>query len=599
MKIAAFLSLASFAFAAEPYVKTDYMIPMRDGIKLHTEVWRPSNEIRGEKLPFLLQRSPYGWGQAKARLETSLEDLTKERYLFVFQDIRGRYQSEGEFVMLRPLRDKSKPNSIDEGTDTYDTIDWLLKNVPGNNGRAGIFGVSYGGWLTAMALLEPHPALKAASEQASPSDMYLGDDFHHNGAFRLSYGFEYASMMETGKENAPFNFHEYDTYDWYLRLGPLREANRRYLDGARPTWNNFVTHPDYDSFWKQQEVSHYMKNITVPNLNVSGWFDQEDFYGPWKIYREAEKTDRGLNSIVVGPWNHGGWTRGPGRMLAKMDFGSDTAHYFREQVQAPWFAYWLKDKGKLDEPEVLSFETGSNEWRRYDSWPPKNVQPKNLYFRGGGKLSFDAPDGEDAFDEFVSDPARPVPYRNRPIPPTFTVAGWSTWLLDDQRFADSRPDVLVWQTEPLTDDVTITGDVAASFFASTSQSDADWIVKVIDVLPETSDATAPELSGYELMIAADVLRGRFRDGFDHPKPMTPGKPEAFLLPLLAHDHCFKKGHRIMVQLQSTWFPLIDRNPQKFVPNIFAASPEDFKRAEHRIYRSHAMPSHLVLPVASR
>jgi putative CocE/NonD family hydrolase len=594
-----FLTLAGLALAAEPYIKTDYMIPMRDGVKLHTEVWRPPADSPSEPLPFLIQRSPYGWGRAKTVLETSLVDLANERYLFVFQDIRGRYQSGGEFIMSRPLRDKTNPNSIDEGTDTYDTIEWLLKNVPGNNGRAGIFGISYGGWLTAMALLEPHPALKAASEQASPSDMFLGDDFHHNGAFRLSYGFEYASMMENGKENAPFKFDKYDTYQWYLDLGPLREANRRYLDGARPTWNNFVTHPDYDPFWRQQEVSHYMKNIKVPNLNVSGWFDQEDFYGPWKIYREAEKTDSGgLNSIVIGPWNHGGWSRGDGRILGKIDFGSDTAKYFREQVQAPWFAYWLKDKGKLDEPEVLSFETGSNEWHRYQSWPPKNVQSKNLYFKAGGLLSFDAPgDSADKFDEFVSDPARPVPYRNRPIPPTFTAQGWSTWLLDDQRFADCRPDVLVWQTDVLKEDVTITGDVAARLFASTSESDADWIVKLIDVLPDAPDLKPPELSGYELMIAADVLRGRFRDGFDHPKPMTPGEPAAFRLDLLAHDHCFKKGHRIMVQLQSSWFPVIDRNPQKFVVNIFEAAPADFKRATHRVYRTADMPSHLVLPVA--
>jgi putative CocE/NonD family hydrolase len=425
--------------------------------------------------------------------------------------------------------------------------------------------------------------------------MYIGDDFHHNGAFRLSYGYEYASMMENGKENNPFKFGKYDTYDWYLSLGPLREANRLYLDGARPTWNNFVGHPNYDSFWQKQEVSQYMKNIRVPNLNVSGWFDQEDFYGPWKIYREAEKTDSaGVNHIVIGPWNHGGWSRGDGRLLGKLDFGSDTAKYFRQQVQAPWFAYWLKDKGKLQAPEILSFETGANEWKQYSAWPPKGVKSKNLYFRDGGKLSFDAP-SDDAFDEFLSDPARPVPYRNRPIPPTFTAQGWSTWLLDDQRFADSRPDVLVWQTDVLTEDVTVTGDVVVKFFASTTESDADWIVKLIDVLPEAT-STPTEMSGYEWMIAADVLRGRFRDGFDKPKPMKPGEPTPFQLELLAHDHKFQKGHRIMVQLQSTWFPVIDRNPQRYVPNIFEAKAADFKKATHRIYRSPKLPSHVVLPV---
>ena len=592
-----FLLLSTFALAAEPYTKTDYMIPMRDGVKLHTELWRPTTASPNEKLPFLIQRSPYGWARAKTVIETSFDDLALERYLFIFQDIRGRYQSEGQFVMQRPLHNKAVPKSIDEGTDTYDTIEWLLNNVEGHNGRAGLFGISYGGWLTAMALIEPHPALKAASEQASPSDMYLGDDFHHNGAFRLSYGYEYVSMMETGKENAPFKFDQYDTYAWYLQLGPLREANRRYLDGARPTWNNFISHPNYDTFWKQQEVSQYMNNIKVPNLNVSGWFDQEDFYGPWKIYRAAEKTDSAnLNFMVCGPWNHGGWSRGDGRLLGKIDFGSDTAKYFREQVQAPWFAYWLKDKGKLDTPEVLSFETGSNVWRKYDSWPPKTAHAKKLYFRAEGHLSFDPPTETDAFDEFISDPAHPVPYRNRPIPPTFTAQGWSTWLLDDQRFAESRPDVLVWQTELLKEDVTIAGDVIANFFASTSESDADWIVKLIDVMPEASEAKPPELSGYELMIAADVLRGRFRDGFDKPKSMTPGVPASFGLDLLAHDHQFRKGHRIMVQLQSTWFPVIDRNPQKYVANIFEAAPADFKRATHRVYRTPKLPSHIVLPV---
>ena len=590
------VAAAAAAAAAEPYLKTDYMVPMRDGVRLHTEVWRPSTTVPGEKLPFLIQRSPYGWARAKTTIETSFDDLARERYLFVFQDIRGRYQSEGEFVMSRPLRDRRNPKSIDEGTDTYDSIEWLLKNVDGHNGSAGLFGISYGGWLTAMALIEPHPALKAASEQASPSDMFLGDDFHHNGAFRLSYGYEYAFMMETGKENAPFKFDRYDTYDWYLRLGPLREANRRYLDGARPTWNNFAAHPNYDAFWKQQEVSQYMHNIHVPNLNVSGWFDQEDFYGPWKIYKAAEKTDSAnLNFIVVGPWNHGGWSRGDGRVLGKIDFGSDTAKYFRQQVQAPWFAYWLKEKGKQEAPEILSFETGSNEWRRYGSWPPKGSSARNLYFRAEGRLSFDPPTEKDGFDEFVSDPAHPVPYRNRPIPPTFTAQGWSTWLLDDQRFAGSRPDVLVWQTEALPDDITVTGDVLAQLFASTTESDADWIVKLIDVMPDVVGATPPELSGYELMIAADVLRGRFRDGFERPVKMTRGVPASFKLDLLAHDHMFKKGHRIMVQLQSTWFPVIDRNPQSFVANIFEANAADFKRATHRVFRTPKMPSHIVLP----
>jgi len=591
------LILAASSLLGQGFDKKDAMIPMRDGIKLHTEIWMPKDAR--EALPFLIERSPYGWARAKTTIEQSFQDLAKDGYLFVFQDIRGRYQSQGEFVMLRPVRDKQDPKSIDESTDTYDTIEWLLHNVPGNNGRAGIMGISYGGWLTVMALLDPHPALKAASEQASPADMYVGDDFHHNGAFRLSYGFEYSSMMETGHENTPFKFDTYDIFDWFLRLGSLREVNRRYFDGARPTWNNFVAHPNNDGFWQKQAVPQYVQKVTVPNLNVAGWFDQEDFYGPVKIYETAEKQDSNhLNFLVVGPWNHGGWARGDGRKLGKIDFGTDTAQYFREKVQARWFAYWLKDKGPLDFPEALAFQTGANEWKRYDTWPPRTIAPRSLYMQASGKLSFDAPtsDSAEAFDSYVSDPNRPVPYRDRPIPATYGGPGWPTWLVDDQRFADSRQDVLTWQTDPLEADLTVTGDVIAHFFASTSGSDSDWIVKLIDVYP-AMNAKDPPLGGYELMIAGDVLRGRFRESYEHPKAIPPNQVTEYRLDLLTHNHAFLKGHRVMVQMQSTWFPLIDRNPQTFVPNIFEAAPADFKKATQQIYRTRQYASNILLPVA--
>ncbi len=568
---------------------TDAMIPVRDGLKLHTEIWRDTGQAGS--LPFIITRSPYGWGRAKGVLERSYDDMVRDGYIFVFQDIRGRYGSDGTFVMQRPVCATPDKSCVDEGTDTYDTIDWLLKNVPSNNGRAGILGVSYGGWLTMMATIHPHPALKAASEQASPADMFVGDDFHHKGAFRLSYGYEYASMMETGKENTPFKFDRYDTYDWYLKLGPLSEANRRYLDGARPTWNNFVAHPNYDKFWQQQEVGQFSHDPQVPNLNVAGWFDQEDFYGPVRIYREAEKTDsQHRNYLIAGPWNHGGWSGGEGRVLGRFDFGSDTAAWYRREVQAPWFAYWLKDQGKLDRAEAQCFQTGSNVWKKYDSWPPKDSKPRALYFAADGRLTFDSVAGQPGYDEFLSDPKHPVSYRPRPIPPTYSpTSTWSTWLTDDQRFADGRPDVLTWQTDPLTESVTIAGDVSAVFSASTTASDADWIVKLIDVYPDDAEK---DMSGYELMIAADVLRGRFRNGFEKPEPMKPGEATPFSLDLLTHSHAFLKGHRIMVQLQSTWFPLIDRNPQRFVPNIFEAKPEDFVKATHRIYRG----SHILLPI---
>jgi uncharacterized protein len=581
----------------DTYEKHEYMIPMRDGIHLHTTVFSP--KVRNEALPFLLERSPYGWDSAALDVNTGLRDLAQDGYFFVFQDIRGRYQSEGQFVLQRPVRTSKDGSQIDEGTDTYDTIDWLLKNVPGNNGRAGIMGISYGGWLTEMALIEPHPALKAASEQASPADMFLGDDFHHNGAFRLSYGFEYAAMMETGKTNKTFEFHQYDTYDWYLKLGPLREANARYFDGQRPTWNNFLAHPNYDDFWKQQAVQRIVRSAKVPNLNVGGWFDQEDFAGPWRIFAASETPEsRQYNYLVEGPWNHGGWFSGPGRTLKSLDFGSDTGEYFRKNIQARWFAYWLKGRGPGNFPRIQLFQTGANQWKTYDQWPPKEVESRRLYLHGSGEASFDAPaESGDAFDSYIADPHHPVPYRERPIPETYGGSpGWSTWHTDDQRFAEGRPDVAVWQTKPLESDVSIAGDVIADIFASTSGTDSDWIVKLIDAYPPNVPEDPP-MGGYELMIAADVLRGRFRNGFEKPEPVSANVPAEYRVDLLSHDHVFRKGHRIMIQVQSSWFPIIDRNPQTFVPNIFEAKESDFQAATQHVFRSAAHPSAIVMPVA--
>lgn len=581
---------------ANEYVKQEFMIPMRDGIHLHTTVFSP--KVRSEALPFLIERSPYGWDSAARTINAALTELARDGYFLVFQDIRGRYQSEGQFVLQRPVRTSKDDRSIDEGTDTYDTIEWLLKNVSGNNGRAGIMGISYGGWLTEMALIEPHPALKAASEQASPADMFMGDDFHHNGAFRLSYGFEYAAMMETGKTNKTFQFGQFDTYDWYLKLGPLREANARHFDGQRPTWNTFIAHPNYDDYWQRRAVQKIVRSVKVPNLNVGGWFDQEDFAGPWRIFAASETPDsRQYNYLVVGPWNHGGWGAGVGRTLKNLDFGSNTGEYFRENIQARWFGYWLKDKGPLKLPRIQLFETGSNEWKAYDQWPPRGVQERRLYLHASGEASFDPP-GEDAdmFDSFISDPHRPVPYRERPIPETYGGSpGWSTWHVDDQRFAETRPDVAVWQTKPLEAGITVAGDVIADLFASTSGTDADWIVKLIDVYPD-SVPEDPPMGGYELMIGADVLRGRFRNSFEKPEPVAPNEPVEYRIDLLSHDHLFRKGHRIMIQVQSTWFPIIDRNPQKFVPNIFEAKESDFQAATQRIFRSKARPSAVILPV---
>jgi uncharacterized protein len=588
--------------AVKPYSeilnKQDVMIPMRDGVKLHAEIYIPKHA--DGPLPFIFERTPYGThddDHGYARMLNFYQELIADGYIIVIQDIRGRFKSEGQFVMLRNPRDKSDPKAIDESTDTYDTVDWLVKNVPNNNGRVGVLGISYGGWLTVEAMIDPHPAIKAVSEQASPIDMFLGDDFHHNGAFRLAYGMEYVAAMEESNGITPFKFDEYDHYQWYLDLGALSNVNERYAHGKLPTWNAFVEHPNFDDYWKKQSVSTYLGAPKVPNLNVAGWWDQEDFYGPMTIYKIEEKQDqRHLNYLAVGPWNHGGWAFSDtdGRKLGPLDFGSETSKYFREHIQAPWFAYWLKDKGSAP-PEAVAFETGTNTWKSYDSWPPRTgMTNSKLYLGSKGNLSFNPPSKDGEFDSYVSDPANPVPYMPRPI----DGSGWTTWLLQDQRFVEYRPDVRTWKTDVLTKDETVTGDIVADLFASTTGTDSDWVVKVIDVYPEENPSD-PKMAGYELIIADEVFRGRFRESFEKPQPIVANQVTEYKIDLHTNNHCFLKGHRIMVQVQSTWFPLIDRNPQKFVSNIFKATEADYQKATQRVYRSERFPSYVELPIESQ
>ncbi|HKP69866.1 MAG TPA: CocE/NonD family hydrolase [Pyrinomonadaceae bacterium] len=579
-----------------PYTRTEEMIPMRDGVKLHTFIYVPTKT--NEKLPILFLRTPYGTGDmSPAQLAGALSELTAEGYIVVNQDIRGRFKSEGQFVMLRQPRDRKDKNAIDESTDAYDSIEYLLKNTS-NNGRVGMAGTSYGAWLTVMAALDPHPALKAVVPAASPADMWLGDDFHHNGAFRLSYGLEYTYMMESSKgmTDTAGLVNDPDVYQWYLNLGALSNVDAKYFKKALPTWNDFVNHPDYDAFWKRQGFAPWLNRVTVPTLNVAGWWDQEDFYGPIKIYELLEKHDnQHKNFLVVGPWNHGGWSRSDGRKLGPVDFGSETSAYYRKEVMAKFMAHYLKDKANPNLPEALTFQTGDNEWVRNDAWPPKrNVVDRPLYFRENGALSFEAPVAKDGagFDSYESDPANPVPYRKRPIP---LRTGWSTWQVNDQRFAAERPDVLNWKTEVLTEDVTVSGKIMANLFASTSGTDSDWIVKLIDVYPDNF-AADPTMSGYQLMIAGDVFRGRYHKSFEKPEAIPENSVLRYQIGFPANDHVFKKGHRIMVQVQSSWFPLIDRNPQKFVPNIFLATDSDFQKSTQRIFRSGSQASHIALPV---
>jgi putative CocE/NonD family hydrolase len=581
--------------APVPFERHEEMIKMRDGVRLHTLIFTPRNQ--SESLPIIMSRTPYGIGQNSSdSINRRYRELVRDGYIFVLQDIRGRYGSEGQFMMNRPMRDSKNPKATDESTDTYDTIDWLIKNTPKNNGRAGILGVSYDGWLAAVATINAHPALKASSPQAPMTDTWLGDDFFHNGAFRQSYGYEYVKQMETSKENSQIRFDK-DAYDWYLEAGSLAKLTEL-TQGKFPTWNAFVAHPSYDDYWKARGSGNYLKPTHVATLVVGGWWDQEDFYGALATYEALEKFDKSNhNFVVLGPWNHGGWN-GFGRALGQINFGDSTGSYYRLQVQAPWFAYYLKDKGKAKQPEALTFQSGSNRWTSSDQWPPKEATARNLYLRADKKLSFDKPlkDEQPESETFVSNPANPVPYRKRPIQPTYASgSGWYTWLVEDQSFLQGRNDVLSWRTDVLDSDLTIDGEVFARLFASTSGTDSDWIVKLIDVYPD-KNPDDERMNGYQLMVVDEIFRGRYLHGFEKPMALAPNQVNEYTIDLRANNHTFKQGHRLMVQVQSTWFPLYDRNPQKFVENIFKARPNDYQAATQRVYETDRYPSHLILPV---
>jgi putative CocE/NonD family hydrolase len=575
-----------------PFERREEMIKARDGVRLHTLIFTPKSHA--EPLPIMIDRTPYGIGQSSSDgINRRYNDLVKDGYIFVLQDIRGRFGSEGQFLMNRPMRNKKDPKSVDESTDTYDTIDWLIKNVPGNNGNVGILGVSYDGWLAAVATIDAHPALKASSPQAPMTDTWLGDDFFHNGAFRQSYGYEYVKSMETSKEDTDVSFDK-DAYDWYLGMGSLGKITELNA-GKFPTWNAFVAHPNYDEYWKARGSGNYLKPTTVATLVVGGWWDQEDYYGALATYNTLEKFDKKhQNFLVLGPWNHGGWN-GRARNLGSIFFGTSTGTHFRSQIQAPWFAYYLKGKGTLNEPEAMTFETGANQWTSYDHWSPKEAVGSELFLRAGKKLAFEKPSGDDS-ETYSSDPASPVPYRKRPIEATYdrNGSGWYTWLVADQRFLKDRNDVVTWQSEVLDRDLVVAGDIVAHLFAATTGTDSDWVVKLIDVYPD--DTAEKNMAGYQLMIADEIFRGRYLHGFERATPIVAGQVNEYSIDLHSANHCFKKGHRVMVQVQSTWFPLYDRNPQKFVENIFTAKPEDYQSATQKIFESARYPSHVTLPV---
>lgn len=594
-----------------PFKLQEVMIPVRDGVRLQTAILTPVDQ-QGP-LPIMFRRTPYGVPEkAPDQMSPSLKELAQDGYIFVIQNLRGRFKSEGVFN-LSSWVDLNDPKATNETTDAYDSIEWLINNIPNNNGKVGMYGVSYDGLTTALALLHPHPALKAMSEQASPVDQWMNDDDHRFGALRESYDFEYAVMEQSDKnKNTLFEFETYDTYQWYLDLGPLSNINAKYLHGSIPYWNSSIEHPDYDEFWKKEAWVRQLHESSVPNLNVAGFWDQEDPWGPWQIFRHAEERDpEHTNFIVAGPWYHGEWQSPKGDSIGIIPFGGhETAREFRENIEAPFFRHYLHGKGERPTWQASTFQSGSNAWHTYGAWPPKEAKPTNLYLHADGKISFAAPSAtEQAYREYVSDPANPVPYRQRPISPTYPGGDWRTWEVADQRFVDGRPDVLSFVSDPLDHDLVVTGPLSANLFASTSGTDSDFVVKLIDVYPENvqkktwteDDGPKPgqyaqSLNGYELPIAMEVRRGRYLKSYEKAEALTANKPVEWDVPLRDHDHVFLKGHRIMVQIQSTWFPVIDRNPQKFVPSVYKAAAGDFARATQRVYCSAQMPSHLVLPV---
>ena len=589
----------------------EVMIPVRDGVHLQTVILTPVDQ-QGP-LPILFRRTPYGLpDKPPEQMPSYLQELAADGYIFVIQNLRGRFKSEGVFN-LSSWVDLKDPKATSETTDAYDSIEWLVKNVPNNNGKVGMYGVSYDGLTTALTLLEPHPALKAISEQASPVDQWMNDDDHRYGALRESYDFEYAVMEQSDKnKNTHFDFETYDTYEWYLNLGPLSNINSKYLHGSIPYWNSTVDHPDYDQFWKREAWVNQLHASTVPNLNVAGFWDQEDPWGPWQIFGHAGESDpQHTNFMVAGPWFHGEWQSAKGENIGIIPFGGhETAREFRENIEAPFFRYYLHGKGDKPQWQASTFQSGSNRWQSYPVWPPKEAKNTNLYLQADGTLSFNPPNPHDhAYREYVSDPSNPVPYRQRPISPTYPGGDWRTWEVADQRFVERRPDVLSFVSEPLAHDITVTGPIAADLFASTSGTDSDFVVKLIDVFPQDAQKNvwnseqgskpgeyAQSLNGYELPVAMEVRRGRYLSSYEKPEPLIPDKPAEWKIPLRDRDHVFVKGHRIMVQIQSTWFPVIDRNPQKFVPSIYKATAEDFVPATQRVYCSPDLPSHIVVPV---
>jgi putative CocE/NonD family hydrolase len=588
------------------YTKYDYRIPMRDGVRLFTSVYVPKDTSR--RYPILLQRTPYSvapYGIDRYRDSVGPSPhFARSGYIVAYQDVRGCFLSEGTFLDMRPhRRAKTGAGDIDESSDTYDTVEWLLRHVPGHNGRAGMWGISYVGFYAACGLLDAHPALKAASPQAPQIDWFLGDDVHHNGALFLQQEFTFDAFFgrprpaPTTKRGQPFDFGTEDAYAFFLRMGPLPRADELYFKGRRTFWNEVMKHGSYDQFWKERSLLTHFKDVRPAALTVGGWFDAEDLFGPLQSFRAMEQAGpTAENTLVMGPWSHGGWSRGDGDSLGPVRFNDKTAEFFREHIEFPFFEHHLKGAATWDPPKAFVFETGRNQWHRHLSWPPRAARSRSLFLQPGAKLGFEPPASPKAeFDDYVSDPARPVPYTT-----TISMAYPRTYVVEDQRFASRRPDVLTYESDELTEDVAVAGPVRAELHVATSGTDADWVVKLIDGYPDDYPDPSPNpagvrMGGYQQLVRGDVMRGKFRNGFEKPEPFTPNEPAVVRFTLQDVYHTFRSGHRIMVQVQSSWFPLVDRNPQTCL-DIYSARESDFHKATHRVYHCGSHPSHVELLV---
>lgn len=602
------------------YTKHEFLIPMRDGVRLFTSVYTPKDA--SQQFPIMINRTPYtvapyGIDNYRTNLGPS-EKFAREGFIFVYQDVRGKGRSEGQFVHVRPhIPNKKSPKDFDESSDTYDTVDWLVKKIPNNSGKAGIYGVSYPGFYAANGAIDAHPAMKASSPQAPVTEWFVGDDFRHNGALFLAHAFRFFSAFgqdirpsnEPGSPNVtPFKYGTPDGYEFYLKTGPLQNFDERFFHGKIEYWKELIDNDTYSAYWQARNLRQYMKAVKPAVMTVGGWFDAEDLFGALRLYGAAEEQSPGANNIVVmGPWIHGGWSRGDGDRLGPVPFNSKTAEFYRDDIEFPFFLFYLKGKGNTKLPEAYMFETGRNEWHKHGEWPPKAAKPRTFYLRESSKLTTATPTGsDDAFDEYVSDPNKPVPFMSDIQQNMAT-----TYMVEDQRFASSRTDVMVYQTEPLETELRVAGPQKITLYVSTSGTDSDWVVKLIDVYPadfpdtevpalrpgqaQSSTDRVVKMGGYQQLVRGEPFRGKFRLSFSKPEPFTPGKVEKIEFELPDVYHAFRRGHRLMVHVQSSWFPLVDRNPQKFL-KISEARAEDFQKATQRIYRSAKSASSMQLLV---